>query len=204
MAAITNFVLDPHTHEGDTAAKIVFSLERLSHIFRIHWWEQNKNFQLSPLQMQILTILRFQPQLNSVSAIARYLELTDATVSDAVRVLAQKQHVEKQPDSEDGRRHTLTLTPDGIAVAEELALFANRIRDFASVLPNQGDLLESLLLLMQSLQQSGFIPMQQMCTTCRHFRHSDDAPSSYYCQLLAMPLAAHDLRIHCPEHEAVG
>jgi DNA-binding MarR family transcriptional regulator len=89
MADMTDFVLDPHTHEGDTAAKIVFSLERLSHIFRIHWWEQTKNFQLSPLQMQILTILRFQPHLNSVSAIARYLEMADATVSDAVRVLAR-------------------------------------------------------------------------------------------------------------------
>ncbi|MFO7536910.1 MAG: MarR family winged helix-turn-helix transcriptional regulator [Chloroflexota bacterium] len=204
MTELTNFVLDPHTHEGDTAAKIVFSLERLSHIFRIHWWEQTKNFQLSPLQMQILTILRFQLHLNSVSAIARYLELADATVSDAVRVLGQKQHVEKKPDSEDGRRHTLTLTPTGVAVAEELALFANRIRDFASALPNQGELLESLLLLMQSLQQNGFIPMQQMCTTCRHLRHGDDAPFSYYCQLLARPLAVHDLRIHCPEHEVVG
>jgi DNA-binding MarR family transcriptional regulator len=202
MTGITDFVLDPHTHEGDTAAKIVFSLERLSHIFRIHWWEQNKTFQLSPLQMQILTILRFQPRLNYVSAIARYLDLADATVSDAVRVLGQKQHLEKQPDSEDGRRHTLTLTSDGVAVAEELALFANQIRDFASALPNQGDFLESLLLLMQSLQQSGFIPMQQMCTTCCHFRRVDDAPSPYYCQLLDKPLAAHDLRIHCPEHEA--
>jgi DNA-binding MarR family transcriptional regulator len=203
MADMTDFVLDPHTHEGDTAAKIVFALERLSHVFRIHWWEQNKNYRLSPLQMQILTILRFQPHLNSVSTIARYLEMADATVSDAVRVLAQKQHVEKRPDSEDGRRHTLTLTPDGAAVAEELALFANRIRDFASTLPHQGDFLESLLLLMQSLQQGGFIPLQQMCTTCRHFRNVDNASSPYYCQLLDKPLAVHDLRIHCPEHEAV-
>lgn len=204
MTDIAHFVLDPHTHEGDTAAKIVFALERLSHIFRIHWWEQNKKFQLSPLQMQILTILRFQPQLNSVSAIARYLELTDATVSDAVRVLSQKLHVEKQPDSEDGRRHALRLTPNGVAMAEELALFANQVRDFASALPNQGELLEALLLLMRSLQQSGFIPLQQMCTTCRLFRHVDEAPSPYYCQLLARPLAVHDLRIHCPEHEAFG
>jgi DNA-binding MarR family transcriptional regulator len=192
---MTHFVLDPQTHEGDTAAKIIFSLERLSHIFRIHWWEQNKNFQLSPLQMQMLTILRFQPQLNSVSAIARYLKLADATVSDAVRVLVQKQHVEKQPDSEDGRRHILILTPAGVIMAEELALFANQIRDFANALPNQGTFLESLLLLMQSLQQSGFIPIQQMCTTCSYFRRLDNTPSSYYCQLLNKPLATHELRI---------
>lgn len=200
----TNFVLDPQTHEGDTAAKIVFSLERLSHVFRIHWWEQNKHFQLSPLQMQILITLRFQPHLNSVSVLARYLDLTDATVSDAVRVLGQKQRLEKQPDSEDGRRHTLRLTPEGVVAAEELALFANQVRDFVDALPQQSAFLESLLLLMQSLQQSGFIPLQQMCTVCRHFRHLDNAPSPYYCQLLDKPLATHDLRIHCPEYETVG
>lgn len=204
MTHMTNFVLDPHTHKGDAAAKIIFALERLSHVFRIHWWEQNKRFQLSPLQMQILITLRFQPDLNSVSAIARYLELTDATVSDAVRILSQKQHLEKQMDSVDGRRHTLTLTPNGADAAEELSLFANQIRDFASTLPNQGDFLESLLLLMQLLQQNGFIPLQQMCPACRHFRYMDNAPSPYYCQLLAQPLATHELRIHCPEHEAVG
>lgn len=206
MSDAIDFVLDPHTHEGDTAAKIVFSLERLSHVFRIHWWEQNKNFQLSPLQMQILTILRFQPQLNSVSAIARYLELADATVSDAARVLGQKEYVQKRPDSEDGRRHILALTLSGVNAAEELALFANQIRSLVNALPNQGAMLESLLLLMQSLQQGGFIPMQRMCTACRHFRRLDDAlsgASPYYCQLLNEPLTVHDLRIHCPEHEAI-
>lgn len=179
----------------------MFALERLSHVFRIQLWEANKRFQLSPLQMQILTTLRFQPQLDSVTAVAAYLQLTNATVSDAIRVLAQKEYVQKHPDPEDGRRHHLTLTAVGGNIAEELSLFANRMGEFAATLPNQAKFLESLLLFMQLLQENDFIPLQQMCTTCSHFRRLDTGSSLYFCQLLNKPLVAHDLRIHCPEHE---
>ena len=198
---MTDFVLDPNSHEGDPASKIVFALERLSHAFRIHWWEENKNFQLSPLQMQILIALRFHPDRDSVSAIANYLELTNATVSDAVRVLNQKKYVFKRPDSEDGRRHHITLTNSGSDSAEKLSLFANQIRDFVNVVPNQSAFLESLLQLMGLMQESDLIPLQQMCTSCRHFRRLESAVSPYYCQLLNKTLAVNDLRIHCPEHE---
>ena len=199
---MNDFVLDPNSHEGNINHKIVFALERLSHVFRIQLWEANKQFQLSPLQMQILTTLRFQPELDSVTAVANYLQLTNATVSDAIRVLHQKQYVEKHPDPEDGRRQHLTLTTTGADIAEELSLFANRIGEFVTTLPNQAEFLESLLQLMQLLQENGFIPLQQMCTTCDHFQHMDSGSSPYFCQLLNKPLAIPDLRIHCPEYEA--
>jgi DNA-binding MarR family transcriptional regulator len=202
MIRMTNFSLDPNSHEGDTAAKIVFALERLSHLFRIHWWEENKNFQLSPLQMQLLITLRFQPQLNSVSALADYLELTRATVSDAAQTLNQKGYLLKRADAADGRRHKLVLTAAGLETAEALAQFADRVRDLVQTLPQPGFFLENLLQLMQQLQASGFIPLQPMCTSCRHFRRTPDAASPYYCQLLDQPLLAHELRIHCPEHAA--
>lgn len=200
---MTNFVLDPLSHEDNPAGKIVFALERLSHVFRIHWWEENKNFQLSPLQMQILIVLRFHPHLDSVSTISAHLKLSNATVSDAMRTLTQKGYVYKQIDSEDGRRRPLALSSAGIAAAEQLALFANQMQDFVNTLPNQPFLLESLLHLMSLLQQQGFIPLQRMCTSCRHFRHLPSDSPPYYCQLLQQPLEARDLRIHCAEHEEV-
>ncbi|GJM42787.1 MAG: hypothetical protein DHS20C20_30690 [Ardenticatenaceae bacterium] len=200
---MTNFVFDPKSHEDDTAAKIVFALERLSHLFRIHWWEQNKAFSLSPLQMQIVIALRFQPQKNSVTFIANYLDLTNATVSDAVRMLVKKGYIEKKSDGEDGRRHHLTLTELGRNTAEGLALFGNQIRDFVSSQPNQESFLESLLHLMKSLQEHQFIPLQQMCTTCRFLR-SGIADAAYYCQLLEKPLGTEDLRVHCLEYEAMA
>ena len=199
---MNNFVLDPDSHEGHVNHKIVFALERLSHVFRINWWETNKRFQLSPLQMQILTTLRFQPHLDSVTAVASYLQLTNATVSDAIRVLDDKEFVQKHPDPEDGRRHHLTLTAAGANAGEELSLFANQLSEFVSTLPNQAVFLESLLQLMSMLQENGYIPLQRMCTTCVHFRRMDAGPSPYFCQLLDKPLAAPDLRIHCPEYEA--
>jgi DNA-binding MarR family transcriptional regulator len=198
---MNNFALDPQTHEGQLNHKIVFALERLSHVFRIKQWEANKRFQLSPLQMQILTILHFQPHLDSVTAVSRYLHLTKATVSDAIRVLTDKAYVQKEPDAKDGRSYHLTLTPTGVTAAEELSLFANEIGEFVTTLPNQPVFLESLLQLMGRLQENDFIPLQQMCTTCDHLQHMENGMASYFCQFLDRPLAAHDLRIYCPEYE---
>lgn len=196
-----DYALDPYTHQEDPAAKIVFALERLSHVFRIQWWEKHKEVGLSPLQMQILIALRFQLEMDSVSTIANYLDLTYPTVSDAVRVLGQKGFIEKRQDGEDGRRSHILLTETGIKMAGELALFANEIRDYVEVLPGQGHLLESLLHLMETLQVKGFIPLQQMCTSCRHLRRPEGVSTAYYCNLLERPLAVPDLRIHCPEYE---
>ena len=197
------YVFDPMSHEGHVSNKIVFALERLSHVFRIHWWEEHKNFQLSPLQMQLLVTLQFQPTLDSVSAMASYLKLSNATVSDAVRVLIGKAYVQKQSSPEDGRRHHLRLTETGQQTALELSKFANQIRDFVQTVPNQEQFLDSLLHLMHQLQRTGFIPLQQMCPTCYHFRQTD-GDSPYYCQLLQQPLLIEDLRIHCQEHELVA
>ena len=201
---MNNFVLDPNSHDANTSSKIVFALERLSHVFRINWWEANKQFQLSPLQMQILIVLRFQPHLDSVTAVARYFQLTNATVSDAIRVLDHKGYVQKHPDPEDGRRHHLSLTADGASVAEELSLFANRIGDLVATLPDQSTFLASLLELMQLLQLNGFIPLQHMCTACDHFERVEGGQSPYFCRLMKQPLAAHELRVHCPEFEPAG
>lgn len=196
-----NFALDPQAHEGHVSHKIVFALERLSHVFRIQQWEANKRLQLSPLQMQIVTILHFQPQLDSVTAVSRYLHLSKATVSDAIRVLTDKAYVQKEPDAEDGRYYHLTLTAAGVTAAQELSLFANQLGEFVTTLPNQPLFLESLLQLMGRLQENDFIPLQQMCTTCGHFRRTQSGGASYFCQLLNKPLATHELRIHCPEYE---
>lgn len=198
---MNDFVLDPNSHEGNVSSKIVFALERLSHVFRINWWEANKQFQLSPLQMQILTTLRFQPHLGLVTAMAAYLQLTNATVSDAIQTLDLKGYVQKVSDPEDGRRRILRLTPAGAEVAEELSLFANQIGDLVATLPNQAVFLASLLELMQLLQVNGFIPLQRMCTTCTHFRRVEGGITPYYCQLMEKPLAVQELRIHCPEYE---
>lgn len=198
---MSDFVHDPHSHDGHTGRKIAFALERLSHVFRINWWEANKQLQLSPLQMQILTALRFQPRLDSVSAVAAYFRLTNATISDAVRVLIDKGHVVKYPDPEDGRRHRLALTVAGADAAEDLAQFANRIGEFAAALPDPAAFLDSLLQLMGALQENGYIPLQQMCTTCAHFRRVAGGPSPYYCNLLDKPMQAQDMRVHCADYE---
>jgi hypothetical protein len=64
-------------------------------------------------------------------------------------------------------------------------------------------LLSSLLELIYKLNKSGVIGIQRMCATCRFYGKNQYGPGTHYCNLLNLPLNAADLRIDCPEHEAV-
>ncbi|MGH3088675.1 MAG: hypothetical protein ACRDSJ_15325 [Rubrobacteraceae bacterium] len=60
-----------------------------------------------------------------------------------------------------------------------------------------------LMRLIASLQRDGVITVARMCVSCRFFRehaHPGDA-AAHHCALLDAPLANHDLRVDCPEHE---
>lgn len=199
-----NSIFDPNTQIDDTAAKVVFSLERLSHVFRIQWWRENKKRQLSPLQMQILLLVKFQPDVNNVSSLAHSLGMAKATISDAVKILDRKAYLVKQADPTDGRRQRLRLTEAGHNLASELSGFANDMRDYIQTLPQPALFLEMLLLLTEQLQRDGHVPPQRMCFSCSYFQRRDDELEPYYCHALQEPLRHRDLRINCMEHKPIG
>ncbi len=199
-----NSIFDPNTQIDDMAAKVVFSLERLSHVFRIQWWRENKKYQLSPLQMQIMLLVKFQPDVNSVSSLARSLSMAKATISDAVKVLVDKAYLVKQADPTDGRRQKLDLTEVGHSAALELSGFANDMRDYIQTLPQPALFLEMLLRLIEQLQRDGHIPPQRMCFSCSHFQRRDDEVAPYYCHFLQVPLHHQDLRVNCMEYKLIS
>ncbi len=182
-------------------AKIATGIERLSTIFRSALWEEAKQHQLSPLQTQIvLFVAAHPPELNNVSHLAKEFALTKATISDAVRVLIEKQLLKKQ-GSEDARGFSVALTNSGRKLKQKLsgleAFFGNALEQAS--LEEQQKIWEGLLLLIGHLQKTGVIPLR-MCFSCQHFgkQHKQDAP--HYCHLMQAPLAIADIRIDCPEH----
>jgi hypothetical protein len=62
-----------------------------------------------------------------------------------------------------------------------------------------------LIGLIESLQRSGLMTGARMCVTCRFIREDiyPGEPSPHHCGLLDAPLGGADLRVDCPEHEAV-
>ncbi|MDF7813957.1 MarR family winged helix-turn-helix transcriptional regulator [Hymenobacter sp. YC55] len=195
---------DPHrqNHPPDLDHKIVASLERLSGVFRHLLWQEATHSGLSPLQLQVVVFLRFHaPGQGTVSNLAREYQVSRATISDAVKTLAQKALVSRHTDPADLRSHSLQLTPAGEQLADQASRFAAPLNSPVAGLPARQKLglYVSLLTMLHELQQAGTIPVQRMCFSCRYYGRS---PGQHFCHLLNIPLEGSQLRIDCPEHDA--
>lgn len=184
-----------------TESKIVVALERISEAFRVLLWDESKQNALSPIQIQLLIFLLFHAREKcKVSYLANEFNMTKATISDSVKVLLQKKLISKLDDENDTRSFILALTPTGKGIAQKASLFTGAMEKPLSKLSTQQkeNLLQSLLQLIYSLNQSGVITIQRMCFTCAHYQ--SDA-GKHYCKLLQTRLKNEDLRIDCPEHK---
>ena len=183
--------------------KIVVALERISEAFRVLLWEEGKKHGLSPIQIQILIFCLFHSEDKcKVGYLAREFNMTKATISDSVSVLHQKGLMSKSTDPLDSRSSHLGLTAAGKAIAVESSLFAKKIEKPIDRL-SEGQkqvLLTTLLNTIHRLHMAGIIQIQRMCFTCQNYTKTG---GGHFCTLLNTPLQQFELRVDCPEHEAV-
>lgn len=194
---------------SDLDAKLVLALERISHIFRVLLWEQTRQYNLSPIQTQILIYVYHQPDTDrNITNLAQRLNLTKATVSDAVKSLVQKKLVKKLSDKEDARFFYLELTSKGKELVKKIESWGEKFRRNFNDIPidKKINLYETLLQILISFEEEGIINRNRICITCRHFQiQKKNRKETYFCQLLNLPLQTEELRVDCPEHElAVG
>lgn len=194
---------------SDLDAKLVLALERISHIFRVLLWEQTRQYNLSPIQTQILIYVYHQPDTDrNITNLAQRLNLTKATVSDAVKSLVQKKLVKKLSDKDDARFFYLELTSKGKELVKKIESWGEKFRRNFNDIPidKKINLYETLLQILISFEEEGIINRNRICITCRHFQiQKKNRKETYFCQLLNLPLQTEELRVDCPEHElAVG
>lgn len=184
-------------------AKIVAGLERIGEVFRTLLWQHSRETGLSPIQIQVLLFLAFHNSTQcKVGYLAAEFNLTKPTISDAVKVLAQKELVERITDPTDSRSHSLRLTPAGQRIVDQTGGFANVLSQLVGQLDagRKTVLYESLFTIIYELHQRGLITVQRMCKTCMHYQYDG---TIHYCGLLKIPLEADLLRLDCPEHAAL-
>jgi len=185
-------------------AQVTVALERISEAFRVMLWQEGRQNGLSPVQMQTLIFILHHPAAQAtVSYLAAEFNMTSATVSDSVRVLVGKGLLERRSIASDARSHVLALTDKGRETAEKAAHFANALTESVLQLPNAtvAALQSGLVELIGHLNSKGIVSVQRMCLNCRF--HGTGGQTGHYCHLLGKELALRDLRIDCPEHEAV-
>lgn len=189
----------------DLDGKLVLALERISHVFRLLLWEQTKKYNLSPIQTQILIYTYHQPEADrNITTLSQRLNVTKATISDAVKSLEKKKLIIKEIDEEDNRYFFLSLTGKGKELVKKIESWSEKFKKKIELLPedNKLHLYETLLRLLISFEEDGILSKHRICLTCTHFNmQKKKRKLLYFCQLLNQPLKVGDLRVDCPEYE---
>ena len=183
--------------------KIVAGLERLSQAFRMLLWEKAKEHALSPIQIQLLIFIEHHSvEKTTISYLAQEFNFTKPTISDAIKVLEQKQLLQKMTDSHDTRSYTIQLTEAGKKIVTATEDFTNPVMDvIAEASPDEKLVLwDNLTRLISRLNQTGVIRIQRTCFKCRYFSNTEEVP---FCNLLNQPLYKVDIRMDCGEFEPV-
>jgi DNA-binding MarR family transcriptional regulator len=194
---------DPTRQNTNLTAKITSGLERIAGVFRVLLWDHAKAIGLSPIQIQLLIFVAHHDDgLCNVSHLAKEFNLTKPTISDALKALVQKGLTEKVPSELDKRAFTIMLTPKGKEVVASTELFASPVEASINKLstPDKEQLFSSLQELIFGLNKVGIITVQRTCFGCRFY---EQKPDGHFCNFLDKNLLTNELRIDCPEFEAL-
>lgn len=197
-------VFNPENQNKIIDGKIVSALERISEAFRVLLWEKAKVVKLSPIQIQILIFIKFhRSEFCTVNYLAEEFNMSAPTISDAVKVLIEKQLIKKVNALDDKRKVYLYLTGKGEKLIKELSSFVDPLFKSISQLKQieKESLLGSLLKIISDLNSKEIVITQRMCFTCTHLQKEN---GKFYCNLLEMNLKLKDLRVDCPEHQPIN
>jgi DNA-binding MarR family transcriptional regulator len=185
----------------DLNQKILYGLERLTDAYKTLIWEKAKITGLSPIQIQILLFINsHKSALSNVSHLAMEFSVTKPTISDAVRVLVNKELLRKELLPEDTRSYNLYITPKGQDVINQVSEYNTPIQAALKDTSNEQlvNLYSSLTDLIFKLNAQGIIKVQRMCFGCRFYTNNN---GQHYCNLLNISLTETDIRLDCNEFE---
>lgn len=185
------------------ASRIATGLHKIGLAMKQQAWQQANEEGLSATQGQILAALTTHGALTG-SELSQRLGVTLPTISDSVRVLAEKKLLTKSPDPRHPRASLLTLTKKGAGLGARARSWPEfmvaAVADLST--EEQRAFYSGVLKMIRALQEQGLIPVNGMCVTCTHFRPNvRPGLSPHHCALVDAPLANDQVRLDCPEHE---
>lgn len=190
-------------------SQLLAGLARLGQAVRMEAWRNAGPHNLSPLQADIVTLLKDSRAPLRQGEIVAALASTPPTVSDAVKALRRKEILVASRDSGDARAVRLSLSPAGEQEAARLAVTSQSLGGAVSTLSGEdfAAMLRGVTTLMRELQNRRLIPISRMCLTCRFFvpdAHPAESGRPHHCDFVDAPFGDAELRVTCPDHEPPG
>ena len=178
-------------------------LSRLAVAMRSDDWNRAKLLRLNPTQLSILETLEGRGAGMGVKEIASYIAVSQPSATDSINALERKGLVEKRAGT-DKRAVVVGLTGEGRKALLQGSGNTNAQQTVDALGEReQEQLLLSLIKMIRHLQETGAIPIQRMCASCRYFapfRHAD-AARPHHCNYVDAAFGQRDIRIDCRDHE---
>jgi Transcriptional regulators len=135
-----------------------------------------------------------------VTRTSKLLLVTQPTVSDAISALARKGLIEVSQSDLDKRVTWVKLSKSGKRVYEDLQKCLEVFKEAIKRLDEESleGLFKGLMLLANNLYKMGIVREARMCLTCQHLIRGSEA---YYCSLLKIRMALHELKVDCEDHK---
>lgn len=188
---------------ADLDRKLLAAIERLARALRAARQQAATRRALSLLGTSILETLADE-RPRRVGDLAAELDVSQPTASDALAALEDRGLVRRRRDPADRRGTVVTLTPTGadlaFAIADELSPL---LAATAGSADEQATTLWVVLGEIARLQAAGIITVNRSCLTCHHYQPPRPRTLAR-CLLLDTPLREADLRVDCPEHQALS
>ncbi|CAI2719478.1 MarR family winged helix-turn-helix transcriptional regulator [Nitrospina watsonii] len=177
-------------------------IERISHLIRSETRIAGTDFDLQPIQLDVLYYLtRSNRYSNTPQGVTDYFGLTKGTVSQTIKALESKGLVQKTPDAKDGRKVHLSVTRSGKKLLER-AMPAQVITSAWEKIQelDQDRLLADLKLLLVRMQKVNEMKSFGVCRTCRF--NTQVSETKFFCELTQEALTPNDTTLLCREHTA--
>jgi DNA-binding MarR family transcriptional regulator len=156
--------------------------------------------------MQFLLYIASHPgRYSTVSQIAREFNLTQPTVSDAVKSLETKKLLQRIQSRKDKRKHLLTLTKSGQRLSRIMVHWLDPLNDSlkGNSINEKREAIIFFLKFLASLGEMGLLQNLKTCFACEYFivNEAEGAENSR-CILRNVPLNDLDFRLNCPNYKS--
>ena len=178
---------------------ITEAFEKIYDAFKFMLWKKGIESRLTPLQIQLLVLMHQRGDC-CLSDLARWLHLSKATLTEAVKTLETKEYVFKERNGDDNRRLILKLSWQGELLAQQMQEYRS---PFEAVLAgfdqDEKEMLQiNLFRVIEKMQKEGLVSTNRMCFSCSYYR--GDKQDKHFCTLLNQKLGGGELKLYCREH----
>lgn len=195
--------------ESEASNRVIAGILRLGELLGSSLTSAGNLHRLSSLQLQILSYLSTLGQTSSVGSIAIRLQISAATASDSLRVLAVKGLITKSRRPDDARGVEIGLSGRGREVVAHSAVLQLKLRKIVAGWDRtrHAEVLPAVLALINGLQRDPEESVDRICLGCEFFAincETDGQSAPYFCRHFQSPLHAVDLRVDCPEFKPLS